>query len=209
MIAPSHRISSSRLFVILLLLASVPGFGATAAAQMSAGVKGGVNIADVRVEGADAAALDPMYGAVVGGFVTLPAFAGLELQTEVLYSMKGARVEETGLDTRLMLDYIEVPVLARLARGPRGGTRYFVAGGPSFGLRVRARTRTDFGGAVEEIDISDDVERFDVGVAVGGGVELGALVIDARYTFGLTDIDRSEDAKSTNRVISLTAGLRF
>ena len=74
--------------------------------------------------------------------------------------------------------------------------------------RVR---RVDFGTAIEEIDVSDEVERFDVGIAMGGGVELGRLVIDGRYTLGMRDIDvdKTDGVAMKHRVISITAGLRF
>mgnify|MGYP003289963483 CR=1 FL=1 len=44
-----------------------------------------------------------------------------------------------------------------------------VVGGPAFGYLLRARTRADFGEATEEIDVADEVERFDFGVVVGAG----------------------------------------
>jgi hypothetical protein len=103
-----------------------------------------------------------------------------------------------------------VPLLARISR--RGGRLgYYAAGGPSIAFRLRALTRTKFGDATEEIDIADQVERLDFGVAAGGGVEFGSLVVDGRYTHGLKDIDKdkSDGVKITNRAVSLTVGFRF
>lgn len=186
---------------------------ATASAQGRAlGVKGGVNLATQRNTGeGDGAALQSRIGLVAGAFATLPLFSRLELQPEVLFTSKGASVDLEGVEASLVVDYLEVPALARLSRRGGGKMHYYVAGGPSVGFLLRARTRTKFATATEEVDISDDVNRFDFGVAMGGGVEIGALVIDGRYTLGLQDIDKdkSDAVKTTNRAVSLTVGFKF
>jgi hypothetical protein len=159
----------------------------------------------------DTPGLQSRLGIVAGAFITLPLFSKLELQPEVLYSVKGAKLDLDGISDSVVVDYLEVPALVRFSRRGAGKVHYYVAGGPSAGFQLRARTRTKFAGSTEEIDISEQVERFDLGVAFGGGVEIGSIVIDGRYTLGLTDIDKdkTDGIKTTNRVISLTAGFRF
>lgn len=199
----------------LLLGGAAPAF-AQAQAQtqrhgFELGVKGGLNIANAKIEGETGGpSLDPRYGLVAGVFATIPLSSWLDLQPEALYAMKGGRLDLDGIKSTLALDYVEVPVLARVTRGA-GRRRYYVAGGPSFGLRVRARSRVDFGSSTEDIDVADSIERLDLGVAVGGGLEAGALVFDGRYTFGLKDVDKdkSDTVKVTNRAFSFTVGFRF
>jgi len=172
------------------------------------GVKGGVNIATQEIKGDDGGpSLDPRYGGVVGAFVTLPLLPWVGLQAEGLYSMKGTRFKSQGIEAALHLDYAEIPVLVKV----RFAHRYYAAAGPSMAFAMRARTRTSFGGVTEEIDVMDQVKRFDFGVAMGGGVEFGSVVVDGRYTLGLTDIDKdkTDTSKTKNRTISLTAGFRF
>lgn len=180
------------------LFAQIPGFG----------VKGGVNLASQRntSDEGDEAGLKSLRGIVAGVFATFPVTSWLELQPEALYAMKGARVDEGGIDASVQIDYLEVPVLARFSIN-----RYYVAGGPFAAFQLRARTRTKFAGATEEIDIGDQVERVDFGMAVGGGAEFGSLVVDGRYTHGLKDIDKdkSDSVKVTNRAVSITLGFRF
>lgn len=185
-----------------------------AAAQgLTAGVRAGVNVADLSFPDEELAAFDPIVRFVAGGYVTVPLTSWLELQPEALYSMKGASSGgEGGIETEVLLDYLEVPILARHSWRGRPGRAYFILGGPAFGVRLRARSKTAFNSSVDEVDLSDDIERLDVGITAGGGVELGAIVIDARYTFGLGDLDASSSAgsaKIANRVFSVTAGLRF
>jgi hypothetical protein len=187
--------------------------GGLAFAQgITTGVRGGINLASARFDAQDGATtLDTGLTPVLGVFVTVPLTTWFELQPEALYSVKGPRLKMGAVESQLLLDYLEVPLLGRFSR--RGGRAidYYFTGGASVGVRLRARSRTDFGGAVEDIDISDEVERFDVGVVAGGGLEISAVVIDGRYTHGLRDIDKdkTDDVKITNRAWSLTAGFRF
>lgn len=183
----------------------------TASAQGRAfGVKGGVNLATQRNSGGDDdGGLTSRVGLVGGVFLTMPLVGPLELQPEGLFTSKGSRVDLEGVKASLVADYAEVPVLVRFSR--RGSFTYYVAGGPAVAFLLRARSRTEFAGATEEIDISDQVNRIDVGVAMGGGVEIGSIVIDGRYTLGLQDIDKdkSDAIKTTNRAVSLTVGFKF
>lgn len=183
-----------------------------AAAQIPGlGVKAGINLASQRTgdDGEDPG-LKSLRGLVAGVFATLPVTSWLELQPEALYSVKGSSFEESGIRADVLLDYLEVPVLARFSMGG-GGLAYYVAGGPFAGFRLRARTRTKFDTATEIIDIDEQVERLDYGLAAGGGVEFGSLVVDGRYTHGMKDVDKdtSDRVKVTNRSVSITLGFRF
>jgi hypothetical protein len=185
----------------------------SAAAQgRSLGVKGGVNVATQRNTGGDdSGGLESRVGLVGGVFVTLPLLSRLELQPEGLFTSKGTRVDFAGIKASLVADYVEVPALVRFSRRGTGRFNYYVAGGPAVAFLLRARSRTEFAGATEEIDISDQINRVDFGVAMGGGVEIGSIVIDGRYTLGLQDIDKdkSDAVNTTNRTISLTVGFKF
>lgn len=190
------------------LLGAAPAF-----AQMPGlGIKGGINLATQRTsgDGGGDEKLKTLPAIVAGAFATFPLTSWLEFQPEVLYSVKGARAGIAGITSRVLIDYLEVPLLARVSR--RGGAMgYYIAGGPSAAFQMRARIRTKFSGSTDEIDIGDEIERVDFGAAIGGGVEIGSLVIDGRYTHGLKDIDKdkSDDVKVTNRAVTITAGYRF
>lgn len=193
------------LVCVAWLAAAVPSF----AQGHHLGVKGGVNVATQNTSGdSGGPALDSRIGGVVGAFWTLPLASWLDVQAEGLYSMKGARLKFQGIESTFQLDYFEVPVLGRVLFGS-GHRRYYAAGGPSIAFRVRAKTRTALSGATEEIDVADQVERIDMGIAAGGGMEMGRLVIDGRYTYGLSDLDKDSSSTTKNRAIAVTAGFRF
>jgi hypothetical protein len=169
-------------------------------------VRGGINFTDLA---SDTGTFDSRIGVVAGAFATVPLF-GFEVQPEALYVVKGAKSPDPIVSIELQLDYLEVPVLARFSR-PAPGMRWYAIAGPTFAVRLRAVSRFDFeDGAVEE-DYSDLIERFDFGIAVGGGVEFGRFVFDGRYTHGLSNIDPfdADDERLRNRAIAITAGIRF
>ena len=184
---------------LILTIASA----APALAQMSYGVKAGINYADVSFDGDVASS--GRVGLLAGGFVTLPLRGWLAAQAEVIYTVKGTSVDIADIETDFIVDYVEVPLLARISFR----RNMYVAGGPSMAFRVRARSRTDFGGSTEEIDVKDDVESFDLGIVGAVGIEFGKWVFDGRYTHGLSDLDPSEDAKTRNRAFSFSAGIKF
>ena len=207
------RPSSLRMRTPAIVLALAILCASSAFAQgIGKGVRGGLNVATTTTSGDNGdAAPDWLLRGVVGGFIVWPVTSWLVLQPEVLYAMKGAKQEEFGLESKLLLDYIEVPVLARVSRGSPGTRTWYLTAGPAFGWLARAKARADFGGATEEIDLKDDVKSYDIGLAAGGGVEFGSILVDARYTHGLSDIDKdtSDDVKVRNRAVSLTVGFRF
>ncbi len=187
------------LLTLILAIAIV----APATAQMSYGVKAGVNYADVSFDGDVPSS--GRVGLLAGGFVTIPLFGWLAVQPEVIYTVKGTTVDVADIKSDLIVDYVEVPLLARISIR----RKIYVAVGPSMAFRVRARSRTAFGGSTEEIDLKEDVESFDLGVVGAAGIDLGRWVFDGRYTHGLSDIDARDDAKVRNRVLSVSAGIRF
>jgi hypothetical protein len=58
--------------------------------------------------------------------------------------------------------------------------------------------------------MSNVCKSVDVGFPIGLSYEYKNVVLDARYYFGLTKIDKTEDAEDCrNRMLSITLGYRF
>jgi hypothetical protein len=159
----------------------------------------------------------PRIAAVGGGFVMLPLTSRIALQLEAMSSPKGTRLEEanTNLAQTLMLRYFEVPILARLA-GPKTGLGawYFLAG-PFFGVRTSAKEQlstvaNSLVAGVKE-DARDAIERFERGLIVGAGLDIGRrLLVEGRYSHGLTNVNRIPGLTHfTNRGVSFMTGFRF
>jgi Outer membrane protein beta-barrel domain len=192
----------------IVVLAAAPA----RAQWLNLGAKGGVDFATQRLSGGDGSSPAPKQriGLVAGVFETLPLSSWIDVQAEGLYTERGSKVTLGGLTTTEEIDYLDVPVLARVKTGV-GKWKLYAAGGPSTAFKLRARTRTSFSGATQEIDLGSQVETIDFGVSMGGGVERGRLVIDARYTLGISDIDKdkADATKTTNRTVVVTVGYRF
>ena len=210
----------SRSFVVsgfilsALLLSSSPAF-----AQVSAGVQGGVNIANVSFDDGSDEDFSPNFKsktrAVFGGFVARDFNAKAGLQIDFLYSQKGTKANFTdGIDTLeqdITADYIEIPVLVR-ANIPGGSVKGRVFGGPSFAFKVSDDSTTKFNG-VEVPDEEGDAEfnTSDVGIVIGGAVQFGKVFVDARYTWGLTNVIKDPDGNESakNRVFGIMVGFQF
>ena len=159
----------------------------------------------------------PRIAAAGGGFVMLPLTSRIAFQFEVMSSPKGTRLEEdsTNLAQTLMLRYFELPILARFA-GPKTdvGVPYFLAG-PFFGVRTSAKAQISMlaGSLIagEKVDARDAIERFEAGLIVGAGLDIGRhLLVEGRYSHGLTNVNKVPEAtRFTNRGVSFMTGFRF
>jgi hypothetical protein len=200
----------SAVLVLVMLLAC----GGTAFGQQSAsfGVKAGVNFANLNFEGdEDDAELDSRTRFVGGLFVVVPANSQFALQAEALFSQKGAKAEEEGFSSRISLNYIDIPVLARFSTPASSGASFHVFAGPSFSFKTSAEATSEFEGEEETEDLDEQVKGFDLGLVLGAGVEFGRFVLDGRYTWGMTDINDEEEEglKVKTRTFAIMAGFRF
>ncbi|TVQ69889.1 MAG: PorT family protein [Balneolaceae bacterium] len=211
------KITLSILLTSLFLFIGMSGLS-QAQGLVNFGIKGGVNIANISFDDFDdnSSRTGFTIGAIVD--IGIPMFP-VGLETGLYYSQKGTTfdISETveGMtltaDATIKLDYLKIPVLAKVNFGPPGPfSPHFVAG-PYAGFILNAETESSFLGETFTEDISDDVESMDFGLMVGLGADLNLMVtkisIQGRYSFGLTDV--FEDDSSKNRVLSIVAGFSF
>jgi hypothetical protein len=197
--------------VLTVLLATT----STALAQERRwGAKVGINLATLSVNDDDPdVSYDFRIGVAAGGYFTLPLGSRLELQPEALFSQQGGKVGASDgvsdVDSTIALDMLTIPILVKFRLAP-AGNGLAVYGGPSIGLTLRARAISDFGGEKIDLDISDEVESTDFGVAAGAMFEKGRWTLDGRYTFGLSKLSKDPaDPEIKSRVISILVGVRF
>jgi len=127
-------------------------------------------------------------------------------QIEALFHQKGAR-NLLRFDDHLRLTYLEIPVLLHIDLVRRGPRAIFFVGGAAPAFNVHASYEDE--GVTE--DVTSDIEDFDVGLVVGGGVELRRLTVEARYTWGLRSAfhDSELEGAFKNRTFTVMAGYRF
>lgn len=178
----------------------------TSQAQLSFGVKGGLNISTVKLN-EKIISSDNVTGFHIGPMMELIApFLGLGFDAAILYSQKGIDSDWGSLST----DYIEVPVNLKWKFG-LPIFKLFVAGGPYVGFRVGGDKFWEVpGNIVKQIE----TKSFAAGVNLGLGVELiKHLQVGFNYGFGLTEnysiYEGDKSAEAKNRTISLSAAIIF
>ena len=125
------------------------------------------------------------------------------LQPELHWMQKGFKIEDalTGDDYTSTLNYIELPLLARINFG--GSLKVFAFAGPSVGYLISG-SYEDANGGQDAQDILDELEYSGY---FGIGVGLGTLEVDLRYMAGLSDIADSptiSDVKNSSYGLGLT-----
>jgi hypothetical protein len=175
------------------LLATAQG----ASGQGAIGVKGGVNLAGMSYGGPSSfnERFENRTLWTVGVFLDMPVAKRLAIQPEALFTRKGSvhTFDQPGEGrTELAtyrLDYLDLSALARvdLRRADSHIVPYGFAG-PTVGI-VLGATRTSTWRLLEpEADIKSDLNRTEVGIAVGGGVRFGRIIAEIRYAQAFTDV---------------------
>jgi hypothetical protein len=199
----------------LLLAASFAGLlvlPRPAAADVQFGIKAGGNMA--RPTGADAddplATLKSRVGFTGGIFLAFNFGRVVTIQSEVLYTMKGATyvaLDDSYTD-KLSADYIEIPLLLKL-RIPTPVVQPFVFAGPSVGFKLKEKLESN-GVPLDETILKNN----DYGAIFGAGVNVGRnFMVDVRYSLGLQKVistfegDVEPDFK--NGVWSASIGIAF
>ena len=206
---------------LVLLTGAMVLFGglpeAMAQRRFQVGLKTGPSFTDIaQDEDDESGSYQRRIAAAGGGFVRLALGGSFGVQVEALSTPKGSRREDSdGFSQTLMLRYFEVPVLLRVdAPGAEPGG-WFVFGGGYFAVRTSAKVQTSTvensisGGT--RVDASDAIERFDNGWVAGAGYDIGSyVVVEGRYTRGLTNVNRLPDTVGfSNRALTFMVGVRY
>lgn len=182
---------------------------ASAQAQTTIGFKLGGSLSKLEIDGSTEGT-DWNTGFMGGGFIRF-GLGRIGLQPEILSVTKGAESDsETGDDGSLEIEYIAVPVLLHLPLTYGSSFAPFIVAGPEFAFDIGCDA-TEAGVEVDCDDAGLERKSMDIGLSAGGGFAFamgpGALMLEGRYTHGLTNIsDAAETLEWKNRSIYLTAG---
>jgi len=153
---------------------------------------------------------------------------GAQDDVHAVVTSSGQPPEEFDFHYEYRLDYIEVPLLARLGMPTASVVQPYIVAGPAMAFRVGSKsTVTDGTGntlyrahEIQMADIFEDVGTFapdyrkiDWGMIGGGGVLLGRgpvrFGLEARYTHGLGNVFPGTSVKMHNRALAVTAGIEL
>ncbi len=221
--------------IIILSIILIMAITTIVNAQFTFGVKGGVNFAtvsnydniDVPETVIDAFTADGSSKYRTGfhvGLLANYAFANgfVGLQPEVLYSNQGTKysgtiigISETSVTATVKTDYINIPVILQINIIPH---ILYIEAGPQVGFLVgsAAEYEVEAGSLSYEDswDIGDQLNTVDFSLGFGVGFQLPKLPlgVHARYTIGLTEVEKeanSDDSKTYNGVFMIGAFFRF
>jgi hypothetical protein len=211
----------------ILSLLTVVGLAGTALAQTTPvkfGIKAGVTLPNMTLSAGGASVnFDSKTSFYVGGTADISLSNIFSLQpglslvnkgtkiNEASFSFDGDEITDAGSGT-LNFMYIEVPVNL-LANFDAGTGKFFVGGGPYYGIAIDAYAKSE--GVKEDIEIGgdqDNLKRGEFGFNFLGGYQLSnGLNIHAGYGLGITSVIPDQDAniKLKNRVFSVGLGFTF
>jgi len=180
------------LLLVFITIISIPSF-----AQF--GVKAGMNFAKMTD-------LDESLSNFQGGIFWDKDFIPLlDFRVGLDYSPKGGSLSDANSSIETQLNYLELPVMAKLKLGP-----VYALGG-LYGAYAMSGTYTILN-VEEDLDF-DNVSRWDAGMKFGLGFQLklgpiGAF-IQGGYSFGFVDLNKSSaggELKNTS-VLSVSVGV--
>lgn len=138
-----------------------------------------------------------VYASIFGG-------GPITFEPGVYYAIKGSQNDDA-INTRAVLDYVDVPLLVRL----KFGEGFNVFGGPQVSFLAKSKFEGDFGGSTVSLD-TDSVKETDAALVFGVGYNLPkGLNIQGSYDYGFTPIFKNSDADVYNRGFKLSLGYTF
>ncbi len=208
----------------LVSLLAALALAAPAPAHAQFAFSGGINLTDLI--GDDAGETSRKSGLNLGASFPILTLGPVQVVAEGFYRQKGAQRNLTDVQQSLVagqsvdfgIDYVEVPVLARLNLGLRAGRFIpYLAAGPAFAWKIDCGV-SGAAGASGELACDDlmgdalgeTLRDYERGLVLGGGVDVvvlggsGAIRLDARYTRGLSRVSGGADVR--NRAFSLMLG---
>lgn len=183
-------------------------------AQLTAGIKAGINLAQVHAEvDGESETSDMMVGFQFGGYLTYPLSQNISIQPELVFNRVGGKESgydedlQAEVDATLKTDYLSIPVMLRF----KVGENFHMLAGPQAGILISAKAKLEAFGESIEVDIEDSYKTLDFGLTAGLGYSKNKFGIDVRYNFGLANVadDAENDGKIQNRVFMLSVSYKL
>ena len=187
-------------FAISLLLSSLFSFSQFGDGDKNGqlGLLGGWNYANIKASGLQTKNHNGFYAGVLWEHKIVPL---VRVQSGLLFVQNGYSLEGIPNADFTTLNYLQLPVIAKLKLGP-----VYALGGITSALRVGGAT--NFADGTSEKVSSDDYKSYDFGAQVGLGFQFLIIGIEARYTWGLTNIAQQGVAVN-NQAFSVGAHLHL
>ena len=183
-------------YLMSAVLSAFLMIGIVNAQHMNIGLKAGLNLYDIQSD--DNSSNDMKAGIHLGLLGHFHLSETLAFQPEVVLSGQGAKYTAGVLDSKLKLDYINVPLLLQYMFD--NGFR--IQAGPHIGFLVAANSENENN---DDIDVKSNFKSLDFGLGIGASYvhPPSGFGVDLRYNFGLSNINETDAVNSTNNGLQL------
>lgn len=186
------------IIMAVLMLSSVAAFAQRPVGSLTVQPKIGMNFATLT----KADDSESRIGLVAGAELEYQLSDIFSISGGALYSQQGCEWSEDGSTRTNKLDYINIPILANVYVVKNLAVKVGLQ--PAF--NVNSKQKASKGDASVQGSI-EGTKTFDCSIPVGLSYEYKNFVIDGRYNFGLTKINKHADSK--NSVFQVTLGYKF
>lgn len=193
------------------IIAALLMIAATLSAQVDLGVKGGLNLSTSGGKFRKAATTKLGFHAGLSADVNVAP--NIAIQSGILATTKGYRVDNSYIDYTANMVFLQVPVHFAYIIDVMPGTKVVLHGGPfaAYGIGGKfSYKRENLGIEYDEVFGTKDLQfkNFDYGVGIGAGFEFGKIITDIGWDMGLIDLSNGhEDIRTLNAYLSL--GYKF
>lgn len=225
-------------------------FFISSAAQIHIGAKGGISIPNLKGDNEQSKGYTSRLGSYAGIAANFQLSKYFSLQPEINFSPQGGQRKGmqsvpsdaingitlppgttlyANFKNTTILNYIEIPVLAKLTLGHNKLT-YYICAGPHMAFLIEAKTKTDgssllyldAGGTIPlmlngnsfptvsfngDTDIKESIKTINTGLQGGLGLQYhlgpGNIFAEGRAILGLTDIQTNPERDGKNKTGSL------
>ena len=155
-------------------------------------------------------------GIAGGAFVNIGVSKNFAIEPEALFVQKGAKDTESGVEIKVKVSYVEIPVLLKVRFPPKSGGTVapHIYAGPYVAFKAgchftASQGTTSASGNCEDPPLDTKLKSTDFGATFGGGVDVGRAIIDVRYDLGFTKIGDTSAPDIKTRTLYLLVGWTF
>jgi hypothetical protein len=195
---------------LLLLAGSLP-----AAAQKTWSFGPELGLSFSRFSGDVSGQQQNQTGLLAGGHVTHSIWQTFGFTFKALYHQRGSQQEINNVLNRQALNYLEVPLMGRFFLTRSGKFRPNLFAGTSFAFLLKGYTNAGDDAYTPMPDaLWANYNKFDLGFTAGVGLNYliapeTRLLLDTRYLYGLSDLNKQPQLSMHNRGLALSLGLSF
>ncbi len=178
----------------------------TGTPALTVAIKGGVNDSNLKLDD-DSLPLTWLLGGVGGLSIGGNLTSNVGMKVEALYSQRGAKDDIENADAKERITYIDVPVTFHVGTSMNNGARVFLFTGPQVAYKIKSEIINDLDDTTTDTD--EAIKDWEFGWTIGVGVAVQRVSLDARYTHGLTNINKTDGTPVKSQAVSVMVGIRL